>query len=79
MYVMVYTRLDITHTVGIVSRFLSNPDKKYWTAVKQILRYLRGTSRVCLSFGTDKPMLDGYRDADMVGDVDFRKFTSRFL
>ena len=34
MYVMVCTQLDITHAVGLVSRFLSDPGKKYWAAVK---------------------------------------------
>ena len=29
MYVMVCTRPDIAHVVGVVSRFLSNPSKKH--------------------------------------------------
>ncbi|CAN0866868.1 Retrovirus-related Pol polyprotein from transposon TNT 1-94, partial [Linum grandiflorum] len=42
MYAMVCTRPDIAHAVGVVSRFLSNPGKEHWAAVKWILRYLRG-------------------------------------
>ncbi|GMH22617.1 hypothetical protein Nepgr_024460 [Nepenthes gracilis] len=34
MYALVCTRSDITHIVGIVSRFLSNPGKEHWFAVK---------------------------------------------
>ena len=34
MYAMVCTRPDITHAVGVVSRFLSNPGKEHWAAVK---------------------------------------------
>ncbi|KAM0003668.1 putative RNA-directed DNA polymerase [Helianthus debilis subsp. tardiflorus] len=34
MYAMVCTRPDIAHAVGVVSRFLSNPCKKHWEAVK---------------------------------------------
>ena len=34
MYVMVYTRPDIAHAAGVVSRFLSNPGKEHWSAVK---------------------------------------------
>ncbi|PKI45901.1 hypothetical protein CRG98_033700 [Punica granatum] len=37
--------LNIAHSVGVVSRFLSNPGKEHWNAVKWILRYLRGTSK----------------------------------
>ena len=79
MYAMVCTRPDIAHAVGVVSRFLSNPGKEHWQAVKWILRYLRGTSKVCLCFGNGKPVLDGFTDADMAGDVDLRKFTSEYF
>ena len=79
MYAMVCTRPDIAHAVGVVSRFLSNPGKEHWAAVKWILRYLRGTSKVCLCFGNGKPVLDGFTDADMAGDVDSRKSTSGYL
>ena len=33
MYAMVCTRLDVAHTVGVVSRSLSNPGKAHWEAV----------------------------------------------
>ena len=79
MYVMVCTRPDIAHAVGVVIKFLSNLDKEHWVAVKWILKYLRGTSKTCLCFGIDKPMLLGCTDVDMAGDVDSRKITSRYL
>ena len=79
MYAMICTRPDIAHAVGVVSRFLSNPRKEHWTAVKWIFRYLRGTSRLCLKFGDNHILLDGYTDADMAGDIDSRKSTSGFL
>ena len=44
MYAMVCTRPDIAHAVGVVSRYMSNPGKQHWEAVKWILRYLRGTA-----------------------------------
>ena len=79
MYAMVSTRLDIAHAVGVVSRYLSNPGKPHWDAVKWILRYLRGTSTLCLCFGNSKPSLEGFADADMAGDLDDRRSTSGFL
>ena len=79
MYAMVCTRLDIAHAVGVVSQYLSNPRKEHWNAVKWILRYLKGTSKLCLCFGNGKTMLDGYADADMAGDLDNRKSTSGYL
>ena len=79
MYAMVCTRPDIAYAVGTVSRFLSNPGREHWNAVKWILRYLRGTSKLVLSFGNSKPLLIGYTDADMAGDMDTRKSTSGYL
>ena len=79
MYAMVCTRPDIAHAVGCVSRFLSNPGREHWNAVKWILRYLRGTADMRLCFGGDKPTLVGYSDSDMAGDIDSRKSTSGYL
>ena len=79
MYVMVCTRPDIAHVVGMVSQFLSNPGKEHWSVVKWILRYLKGTSSFNLCFGNNKHVLDGYTDAYMAGDVDSRKSTSGYL
>ena len=79
MYVMVCTRPDIAHVVGTVSRFLSNPRKEYWEAVKWILKYLKGTLRVCLCYGGAYPILEGYTDADMARDLDGRKSMSGVL
>ena len=47
--------------------------------MKWILRYLRGTSRTCLCFGSNKPILKGYSDADMASDLDSRNSTLGFL
>jgi len=47
--------------------------------VKWILRYLKGTSRVCLCFRSGKPVLNGYTNEDMTSDVDFRKSTSGYM
>ena len=79
MYAMVCTRPDIAHVVGVVSRFLENPGKEHWEAVKWILRYLRGTTRDCLYFKGSDPILKGYTDVDMTGDLDNRKYTTGYL
>lgn len=79
MYAMVCTRPNIAHVVGVVSRFLSNPGKEHWTVVKWIIRYLRGISSHCLCFDNEKPVLEGYIDSDMAGDVDTRNSISGYL
>ena len=30
MYAMVCTRLDISHAVGVVSKYMENPGKEHW-------------------------------------------------
>ena len=70
---------DIAHAVGLVSRFLSKPGKEYWEPVKWIFKYVRGTSDLCLRFGGLKPILEGFTDADFVGDLDRRLSTSEYL
>ncbi|RVW31737.1 Retrovirus-related Pol polyprotein from transposon TNT 1-94 [Vitis vinifera] len=47
--------------------------------VKWIMRYLRGTSKLKLTFRGGKPILVGYIDSDMAGDVDNRRSTSDYL
>ena len=34
MYAMVYTRPDIAHAVRVVSRYMANPGKEHWEAMK---------------------------------------------
>ena len=79
MYAMAYTRPDIGYAMGVVSRFMSNPDKAHWEAVKWILRYLRGTTEKCLYFGEGELKVQGYVDADFGGEVDHRRSTTGYI
>ena len=79
MYAMVCTRPDITHAVGVVSKYMANPGKEHWEAVKWLLRYLRGTSNTTLCYGNGKVVLQGFVDADLSGDVDSSKSTSEYI
>ena len=78
-YTMVCTRPDIGYAVGVVSRFMSNPDKTHWEAVKWILRCLRGTTEKCLYFGEGELKVLGYVDADFRGEVDHRRSTIGYI
>ena len=52
-YAMVCTRPDLAHAVSVVSRFMGEPGKEHWQAVKRIFRYLKGTSDVGLIYEGD--------------------------
>nr|CAN77425.1 hypothetical protein VITISV_041980 [Vitis vinifera] len=77
MYAMVCTRLDLAHAVSVVSKFLSNPGRMNWDAIKWIFRYLRGTTDYGITFSKQQsdPSVKGYADADYVGDLDERRST----
>ena len=62
---MVCTRPDIAHVVRVVSRFLLNPGNEHWEGVKWILRYLKGTSKMHLSFRRSNLTLQGFSDVDL--------------
>ena len=79
MYAMVCTWLDIGYSVGVVNRFMSNLGKEHWVVVKWILRYQKGTLRVCLWFGSGKRLLECFIDSDMSTDVDISRFTYGYV
>nr|CAD1837582.1 unnamed protein product [Ananas comosus var. bracteatus] len=79
MYAMVCTRSDISYAVSMVSRYMTNPGKAHWQAVKWILRYLRGTTNTCLEFGRCKDGVVGYVDSDFAGDLDRRRSLSGYV
>ena len=73
MYAMVCTRPDISHAVGIVSRYMHNPGKGHWQAVKWLLRYIQKTVNVGLLFERGDTLgqgMIGYVDYDYTGDLD---------
>ena len=47
--------------------------------MKWLLRYLRATSSTSLCFGKGSVTLHGFVDADLCGDVDSSKSTSRYI
>ncbi|GJT52998.1 retrovirus-related pol polyprotein from transposon TNT 1-94 [Tanacetum coccineum] len=79
MFAMICTRPDIAHAVGVVSRYMAEPGKKHWEAVKRILRYIKGTSDVALCYGESGLTVKGYVDLDYVGDLDRSKSTTGYV
>jgi hypothetical protein len=48
MYVMLYTRLYISHVVRVLSKHMSKPRKEHWTTTKRVFIYLCGTSNYAI-------------------------------
>jgi hypothetical protein len=79
MYAMLGTRPDIAYAVGAVSQYCSNPGRGHWTAVKRILRYLKGTMNFSLEYKGTNEQLIGYSDADWAGNIDDRRSTTGYV
>jgi hypothetical protein len=79
MYAMVSTRTDISHGVGVVSRYMENPCKENWAAVKWVLRYLRGTSDYCITYKSGCESVYRYVDFDFAVDLEKRRSTSGYV
>ncbi|XP_075110107.1 secreted RxLR effector protein 161-like [Nicotiana tabacum] len=71
------SRPDIVFNVGICARFQANPKESHLNAVKGILRYLKGTTDLCLWYpkGSNFNLVE-YADADYAGFLVDRKSTS---
>ncbi|GKD76280.1 hypothetical protein Tco_1334562 [Tanacetum coccineum] len=79
MFVIICTRPDIAHAVGVVSWYMAEPGREHWEAVKRILRYIKGTSDVALCFGDSYLIVTGYVDSDYAGDLDGSKSTTGYV
>lgn len=81
MYAMVCTRPDISYAVGVVSRYMHNPGKEHWQAVKWILRYILNTVDVGLVYQQERggQYVVGYCDSNYAGDLDKRRSTTGYV
>jgi len=78
LYLSTMTRPDISFAVGVLSRIMSCPEQAHMRAAKGVLRYLCGTTRLGVAYGSSEP-LQGYIDAASAGDVDGRRSTTGFI
>ncbi|XP_074351699.1 secreted RxLR effector protein 161-like [Apium graveolens] len=76
MYAQVCTRPDISHAVGMLGRFQSDPGIAHWKAAKKVLRYLKGTENHMLTYRkSSHPRMIGYSDSNFAGCPDTRLCT----
>ena len=79
-YLSTMTRPNITFAVLNVAKYCSKPTKEHWTAVKRIVRYLKGTLNFGLLYkNSNSSSCEGFSDSDWAGDVNDRKSTSGYI
>lgn len=80
MYAMVGSRPDLGYAVGLVSRYMGNPGRIHWEAVKLIMKYLAGASSFCLNFTKSSNFrVEGFCDADYASDLDRRRSVTGYV
>lgn len=79
-YLSMCTRPDISAVVSMLGRFSADPGRQHWHAAKHVLRYLKGTPTVGITFHADAALvLEAYCDADWAGDVTSRRSTTGYI
>ena len=79
MYAIVAIRPDIAHVIGVVSKFMHNPSRAHWNAVKHVVIYMVGTKDCGILFVPNKTSsVVGYTDSDFADCVDSRKSTNGY-
>jgi len=81
MYSMISTRSDLAYSISLLSRYMSNPRKPHWDALKYMLRYINGSLDIglCYTRRFDTLNLVGYVDSNFADDRDYRKSTTAYF
>ncbi|GJW59501.1 retrotransposon protein, putative, ty1-copia subclass [Tanacetum coccineum] len=82
VYAVRCTRPDVAFAQNIISRFQQNPGEPHWTAVKNILKYLRNTKDMFLVYGGNPEAelrVDCYCDAGFETDRDDTKSKTGYV
>ena len=66
LYIARGTRPDISFAVQHLSQFLDNPLTEHWTQAKRVLRYLKGTAEIGITYKSSDQAQQphAYSDAD---------------
>ena len=82
LYAAIVSRPDISYAVNRLSRFMQSPAPEHFAAGKRVLRYLRGTLTLGITYSGhvhDAMLLRGFSDSDWAGDMDTRRSTTGFV
>jgi hypothetical protein len=80
MYAMLCTRPDVSLAISLAGRYQSDPGVDHWTAVKNILKYLKRTKDMFLIYGGDEELIiKGYVDASFDTDPDDSKSQTGYV
>ena len=81
MYLMVSSRPDIAYAVGQLAMYMNCHGPGHHAAALHILRYIKGTAEIGLTYGLDHGALalSGYSDADWGANLDTRRSITGYV
>ena len=64
---------DISHVVGVLSRYIPTPKNEHWIVVNRVFKYLCGTIYFAICYqGKPETEVHGFVDLDYTGDPGHR-------
>jgi len=76
---MLETRPDLAYPVGLLGQFASDPSKTHWEGVLSVLKYLKHTSDLGITYSGGSDQLDGFSADFATSDPDRRRVTSGYI
>jgi len=64
MYAATGTRPDIAFATSTLAQYMQNPGRAHWEAAKRVVRYLKGSCDLELTYGGTSNGIEAYTDAD---------------
>jgi hypothetical protein len=78
-YLATTTRPDISFAVSCLKQFNNYYKEEHWKAAKRVLRYLKGTMGMGLTYGSNAEPIKGFGDADWGSCPENRRSYSGFV
>jgi hypothetical protein len=78
-YLATTTRPDISFAVSCLKQFNNYYKEEHWKAAKRVLRYLKGTMGMGLTYGSNAEPIKGFVDADWGSCPENRRSYSGFV
>jgi hypothetical protein len=70
LFYLSHSQFDISFVVDVVSCFMQDPRESHWKAVKRIICYFKGTTRLGIQYCLSSDSLVSFTDSDSTSDND---------
>ena len=80
IYLIIKIRPNICYAVSWFGQFSSNPINKHYTQLKQVFRYIKGTTDIKIAYERDKNItINVWTDTIWIKDIDDKKLINVYI